>query len=425
MSSTYEVSIGKDEEPAPFRISYGSGDVSGEVALDTITLSTLSLPKVKVGVVTAEDETIADFDMDGICGLAFDGLAVVTKPGILDTLTHSYPNLSHSFSIYLSADPDDDEKPSIITFGGYDLSIVKETAVFYYTPIIKDTTALTYWTISIVSFEIGDSSVFTSIDDVNSVFSVCSYGEHCLAIVDSGTSGIGIPDEYYDTILSMVTQNVECVELSCIGVTEADFPVILFTLSPDNVFPLLPSDYVECSEFNECVIRFQSSSSLWIIGDAFMQAYYTQFDMKNLRVGFACDGVCTGGIWHGTGGYFVLTNDVPLWKRAAFIYSLFVLLLAALLSAINAVWTCTHTSSNNHPLIIKDRSYRYSPIDNNIYNKKLDNNKNILKDVGRNPYDVFTNDKTHDEQEPIHTQAQIITTTNEYRSNNFDNENII
>jgi hypothetical protein len=38
-------------------------------------------------------------------------------------------------------------------------------------------------------------------------------------------------------------------------------------------------------------------------------------------------------------GYFVLTNDVSLWKRAVFIYSLFVLLLAMLMAGINVVWS--------------------------------------------------------------------------------------
>lgn len=69
----------------------------------------------------------------------------------------------------------------------------------------------------------------------------------CLAIIDSGTSGIAIPSEYYDSILAIITGNKDCQELSCVGVTSDDFPVLLISLAPDNVFPLLPSDYTECS----------------------------------------------------------------------------------------------------------------------------------------------------------------------------------
>lgn len=337
-SSSYALSYGSNNEDsgAPFKISYGSGNVKGVIVTETVTLSTLELPTVKLGEVSAEDEAIADFDMDGICGLAFDGLSVVTKPSLLDSMTHTYPNLSHAFSIYLSADPDDTDKPSIITFGGYDLSIVSDSAVFYYTPVIRDTSALTYWTVSLSEFAVGTSSDFTTPDDVVIALSACTY-ESCLAIIDSGTSGIAIPSDYYASILSAVTVGKNCRDLTCVGVQESDFPVLLVGLAPDNMFPLLPSDYVECSQFNECILRFQESSSLWILGDVFIQAYYTVFDMKNLRVGFACDGDCSGGDWHGSGGYYVLTSDIPLWKRALFIYSIFILLLAALLSAISAV----------------------------------------------------------------------------------------
>lgn len=394
-SSTYKVSVGKDDKAAPFKISYGSGDVKGNIALETLTLSTLVLPSVKIGEVTSEGETIADFDMDGICGLAFDGLAIVTKPSILDSMTHTYPNLSHSFSIYLSADPLDTAKPSIITFGGYDLSIVSKTAMFYYTPVIRDTSALTYWTVSITAFAIGASSEFTTVSQVEITYQVCQYGSECLAIVDSGTSGIAIPDEYYDPILSTITAGMDCVELTCVGVKESDFPVLLFSLAPDNVFPLLPSDYIECSAYNECIIRFQSSSDLWILGDAFIQAYYTQFDAKNLRVGFACDGTCSGGGWHGTGGYFVLTNDVPMWKRAAFIYSIFVLLLAALLSAINAVWSCVNTGDVSRNRSLPQRQ-RLIGANGKYYYDSLP-----TSEVATTPYERFSAEEKQSQQQSL------------------------
>ena len=336
-SSTYSTSEGKDGNAAPFKISYGSGSVKGVIILETLTLSTLTVPSVKLGGVDYEDETISDFDMDGICGLAFDGLSVVTKPSVLDSMTHTYPNLSHAFSLYLNADPDDTEAAaSIITFGGYDLSLVSDTASFFYTPVIRDTTALTYWTVSLTGFVVGSSPTFSSTEDVVGVLSVCTY-ESCLAIVDSGTSGIAIPTDYYNSVVSVLTKGKNCKDLTCVGVDQDDFPVLLVSLAPDNTFPLLPSDYIECSAYNECILRFQESSSLWILGDVFLQAYYTVFDIKNMRVGFACDGSCSGGDWHGTGGYYVLTDDIPAWKKAMFIYSIFVLLLAALMSAINTV----------------------------------------------------------------------------------------
>lgn len=159
-----------------FTIQYGSGEVSGYRILETVHISTLQLPSVLIGEATYEDSLIANFDMDGLCGLAFDGLAVVTRPGLMDSLQHSYPNLSHSFSFYLNTDPSDPTTPSMIIFGGYDLSLVSDSAKFFYTPIIKDTPAFTYWTVSLDAFEISEQTSFSNIEDLTIQYAVCSYG---------------------------------------------------------------------------------------------------------------------------------------------------------------------------------------------------------------------------------------------------------
>ena len=76
-----------------------------------------------------------------------------------------------------------------------------------------------------------------------------------------------------------------------------NYPTIILQLAPGTSFTLLPSDYLLCAD-DECVLRIQSSGCyMWILGDAFIAAYYTVFDVQNKRVGFACDGECDGGLW--------------------------------------------------------------------------------------------------------------------------------
>ena len=160
-----------------FTINYGSGSVEGEVAKETLTLQDLKLNEMSIGEVTTEDPTIAAFDMDGICGMAFSGLSIVSKPTFLDVMFTSNPTLNKSFSVYLNSNPNGVHTSSL-TFGGYDLSIVGNQASFHYTPVVRYSSALTYWSVSMIGFEVGLMPNVASKTDDDSVvaLSMCVYG---------------------------------------------------------------------------------------------------------------------------------------------------------------------------------------------------------------------------------------------------------
>jgi hypothetical protein len=65
--------------------------------------------------------------------------------------------------------------------------------------------------------------------------------------VDSGTSGIAIPSNYFDEIVQLATLGLNCKGIQCAGVSAANFPTLFISLAPDNIFPLRPYDYVECT----------------------------------------------------------------------------------------------------------------------------------------------------------------------------------
>ena len=319
LSSTYiptmKNAIWGDRDQQTFYLHYGSGSVSGTVCTESLTLNSISLTQVSIGEVTYEDTTIASFDMDGIFGLAFEGIAAVTKPSPLHVMQEQHAGrLTAGFSMYLSSDPTDKKKKSFITFGGYDLDVVSSDALFYYTPLVRSTSSskrasMTYWTVSLQGFELGNAK--GSIDGMDDFYkqgvklSMCKY-QNCFAIVDSGTSGIAIPEKYFDGAVAAAFSGIKhcsTSELICRHAKAKDFPVLAISLAPDNIYPLLPSDYLTCTRY-ECMLRFQKTDgNLWILGDAFIGAYYTFFDANNLRIGFACRPQgCSGGDWHGTGG---------------------------------------------------------------------------------------------------------------------------
>ena len=210
-SSSYEAVTDRKNGEVKFEVDYGSGKVTGYEATETATLGSISVSELHFGEVTYEDREIQSFMMDGIAGLAFDGLSMVTNPTLLESLHTQHPSLPYYFSMYLSNNPEDSKHPSHLNFGAYDLSIVGANASWKFTPVIKRGYGdFKYWTVKMTGL-----SVLTSSGEVK--HSLCTsssdYGtssSSCYAIVDSGTSGIAVPESTYDDLISYVTDGLKC-----------------------------------------------------------------------------------------------------------------------------------------------------------------------------------------------------------------------
>lgn len=264
-------------------MQYGSGSVSGTIAVDTVTVGGYKVDSVKFGVISEETEKLQVFIADGIFGLAFEGLAHISRPTLFTSLARQNPEVDNMFAFFLT--PEAYRSGSELHVGGYDLSVVGKNASFHYTPIVKlpEFDSYMYWTIKVNHFGAANAS------------NLCA--PFCYAIVDTGTSLISVPEGQYADVMTQISAGLNCNDVDCEDVALDDFPVLQFGMEPDNVFLLQPADYVLCYGWGQCTIQFQSTTDeWWILGDVFIKTYYTLFDAANMRIGFACEGdVCQGG----------------------------------------------------------------------------------------------------------------------------------
>lgn len=281
--------------------------MSGTIAVDTISVGGYRVDNVKFGVVRDETEKLQVFIADGILGLAFEGLAHISRPTLFTSLAQQNPAMLNLFAFYLT--PEAYHAGSELHIGGYDLSVVGPNASFHYTPVVKlpEFDAYMYWTIQMNRFSVGQND---SSDNLCAPF--------CYAIVDTGTSLISVPEGQYAQVLATISAGLNCQDVDCDGVAVSEFPVLRFGMAPDNLFLLQPADYVMCYGWGQCRLQFQATTDeWWILGDVFIKTYYTLFDATNMRVGFACDGdVCSGGKGDVNGGYDNGGGLVEAWENA-------------------------------------------------------------------------------------------------------------
>jgi len=255
-----------------FEIVYGSGSISGFISTDSVTLGGLTIKGQDFGEVTHEKGlAFLAGKFDGICGLAFDSISVDHATpvwyNLLDQGLVSVP----IFSFWMSKDPNATIGGEL-TLGGYDSSLF--TGQLSYVPL----TAETYWQIAMDQLKMGPMTF-------------CNSGK-CKAIVDTGTSLLIGPTADINMIngkLGCLNIKSECIFLSCPDFSK--LPDVVITLNNKD-YVLKPKDYI-LKIGGQCISGFAGMDiappigPLWILGDVFIETYYTVFDYGHQQVGFA------------------------------------------------------------------------------------------------------------------------------------------
>ncbi|GLD97459.1 hypothetical protein PINS_up006143 [Pythium insidiosum] len=274
-----------------FSVAYGSGEVSGVYGRDRVAIAEFTIENATLGVVDAEEESMARMQADGLLGLAFDGLASFSRPPLFQALLQQHPDVPPIFAFFLSEEPN--SNGSELHLGGYDDKYMAAIdAEWLLTDVLPQYGLWTFWRVGLHSVFVGTGSTGTSVPPVD----LCA-PDGCVAFLDSGTSLLGVPGDLYLAFLYAVTQQAQAKGCFC-GFTQYgfqcflcapdDFPSLRFGVGGDQFYVIDGPDYTLCVGLTCIILAQPSGQDMWVLGDVFMKKFYTLYNVETRSVGFAC-----------------------------------------------------------------------------------------------------------------------------------------
>jgi hypothetical protein len=289
-------STGEDRDQVA--IAFGTGEVVGEFARETVCLSDhtgdppeTALQNVectRVRVVLATEmtaEPFRAFEFDGVLGLGLESLAVDPEFSFFEQMsrTHNGP-MEPLFGVFISKE---DRTPSEISFGGTDARRMAED--LRWAPVHQP--ELGYWQLAVRRITVGGEAL-----------DLCEEGG-CVAIADTGTSLLGAPKQIAQHLHWLLARKVEDnpSEIDC---TQHPGPEIVFDLGTVELV-LGPEVYsrpaglrVINNKTNETQLICRASllpvdegpslgPKAWILGEPALRKYYSAYDWQRKRIGFA------------------------------------------------------------------------------------------------------------------------------------------
>ncbi|KAJ3107003.1 hypothetical protein HK100_003651 [Physocladia obscura] len=274
--------------PYSYLDTYGLGASAGFVAVSNVTVGGLTAT-IPIGISQIELQ-----QQQGLLGLAFSALSSLSNTvgyysgyecNWFDALKLSDP----VFGFYLSNYNDGDDGE--VTFGGYDATKYSGEPAWF--PLVNATTDARgvpspgWWTFSTEGWS-------WSITSNNATAHGSLYSANSQAIADTGTSYLILPPDVVSSIFAVINATFDSdpeIQSYVIPCNNTLPPIVLNFNGTDFA---IPSDIytifagTTSAGVNICVPGLGSlSDAPLIFGDTFLRAFYSFYDKKNLRVGFA------------------------------------------------------------------------------------------------------------------------------------------
>lgn len=284
-----------DEERDQVGIAFGTGSVSGEFAYENVCLGEGDGPTaeredcVRLRMVLATDMTedpFSLFSFDGVLGLGLDALTLDPEFSFFGQMTRAGRLREPVFGVYLAREDADDSE---ISFGG--LSDTRFSTAPRWAPVARP--ELGYWQVRIRSLSVGDKPL-----------GLCKAGD-CHAILDTGSSILGVPSEVVPSLHWSLARKVDSEQATNTDCRHFRGPPIVFDLGDFNI-TLDVEDYSRPAPMlvhsKKPPYRAQTfcraqllpveptaalGSKVFIWGEPMLRKYATAYRWDQQRIGFA------------------------------------------------------------------------------------------------------------------------------------------
>jgi len=270
----------------PFQVRYGSGEVRGVLASDTVQMAGFEVSNQIFGLVELVEGDLISAPVSGLMGMAFQSLSSSGATPLWQTLAESNALDSPLMSFQLTrfnndSNVEDLEQGGTFTLGAVNSSLF--TGDIDYQDIPAN--APGYWIQELSGLSVGSNSLPLA-NDTSS-----------FAAIDTGTTLIGGPPDAISTLYGMIPgsspgsgENEGLWIYPC----DNDVTVSLRFGSSSNNWPISPDDFeFEPLGNGSCLGAFfeidtsGTSAPSWIVGDTFLKNVYTVFRATPPSVGFA------------------------------------------------------------------------------------------------------------------------------------------
>jgi hypothetical protein len=325
-------------------IGFGTGEVLGEFATEHVCLhggagsaqvkegeqapSPLCVDMRIVTAVEMSEQPFATFGFDGILGLSLSGLALSPEFSFFGSWASSVTAISKGstqarqglqgrasqFAFFLT-DEEEKEKRSELVFGGHDAS--QSLEAISWVPVALP--RMGFWQLTITSVRVGGVEL-----------DFCKDGQ-CRGVLDTGTSHIGVPGAFHQTLTDLLTlpeAGPDCREIDAPELV-IEVPGKNLTLGPSHYMRKLPlKKGIRLSESggigSDSEMKKQAFSQLrnasknadddakkfcrprlmpvnlpaplgpklFLLGEPLLHRYYTVFDWNSQQVGLGLSASC-------------------------------------------------------------------------------------------------------------------------------------